>query len=133
MKGMELPINAIIVIVIVLIVLTTGLAFFFNAFDPSSVGSSLQSATSSTCIKINPDFCKNKDPERTIASRMAVQDFDANNNGVVNEHVPNGQYSTSIGDDNLDELCSNFYSCSQASADWGAWYNCCLKKVCGCP
>jgi hypothetical protein len=140
MKGIELPINVLVIIVIVLVVLLAVVAMFFGGFTPATGSTSLQSATTATCMRVNPIYCNyNQDDYKTIAARMPVYDFDANNNDILNEHNPVSSYATSTGDDNLEMLCINYYNCQYGGSGgptapaWTAWYNCCLKKVCGCP
>lgn len=140
MKGLELPINALVIIVIVLVVLLAVVAMFFGGFTPASGSTSLQSATTATCMRVNPMYCDyTQGNNRIFASRVPVYDFDANNNNIMNEHTPDSNYATSIGDDNLEMLCIIYYGCQYGGSGgptdpaWVAWYNCCLKTVCGCP
>jgi hypothetical protein len=89
---------------------------------------------------------------------MPVYDFDANRNGVLNEHHPEPPWRTSYCiDDNLETLCGFYYGCRIGGCDpgnpnsadcanidpslcnlrndddWKEWYECCIVKVCGCP
>jgi hypothetical protein len=137
MKGLELPINALVIIVIVIIVLLSVAALFFGVYTPSSSETTLQSATTATCMRVNPIYCDyTQDDYKIIAARMPVYDFDANGDGVLNTHVPDGQWVTTTGNDNLEMLCIKYYNCQHGGltdTSWAAWYKCCLKGVCSCP
>ncbi len=144
MKGMELPINALVIIVIVIVVLLAVIAVFTGTLEPSSSGTTLQSATTATCLRVNPIYCDytkkdyDGDDYKFIAARMPVYDFDANGDGILNTHTPEEQWGSHEGEDNLEMLCINYYGCKNGGAyhndaSWAAWYMCCLKKVCGCP
>jgi len=140
-KGISLPINAIIIIVIAVIVLIAILSMFTTIFRPSSSTVSLETATKATCLRVNPTLCRfNSDPnfphENMAAARSPVYDFDANKDGIINTFTPDGNdWLTSYLDDNLETLCMNFHSCSNAGlteVSWTAWSSCCLKRICGC-
>ena len=147
MKGLELPINIIIIIVIVLVVLLAVIAMFFGGINPASGSTSLQSATTATCLRVNPMYCDytkvdyNGDQFKFLAARMPVYDFDANNDGILNTHNPELDepgWGSKENEDNLEMLCINYYGCKKGGAwnndaSWAAWYICCLKNVCGCP
>jgi hypothetical protein len=140
MKAIELPINALVIVVIVIVVLLAVISLFFGVWTPSGSMTTLESITQSTCMRVNPTFCQsepNPPYANMYAARMPVYDFDANKNGILNEHNQDGQWATSYQDDNLEMLCDNYYYCGPPSliteADWKSWIGCCVKKVCGCP
>ena len=162
MKGIELPINILVIIVIVLIVLLAVVSLFFGVYTPSSSSTTLQAATSATCMRVNPTLCNLQSDadipsSRTYAARTPVYNFDANKNGIINDFHQDGQWATTYCiDDNLEQLCGFFYGCSiggctpgetldtfdpfnpsnynlQTEDDWREWNKCCLKRVCGCP
>jgi hypothetical protein len=155
MKAIELPINALVIIVIVLVVLLAVISLFFGVWTPTGSLTTLESATQSTCMKVNPMFCKGSYPNfpddffehsNMYAARMPVYNFDADKDGEINEHHSNddgpfatcGHTTCTHGgtDDNLEELCYYYHGCNvdlQNDNAWLDWYKCCLKKVCGCP
>jgi len=140
MKGLELPISTVVIIVIALVVLLAMIALFFSVYSSSSGSTTLEIATRTTCSRINPTFCQrdsNPPHGNMYAARMPVYNFDANQNGSVNEHTPDSTWPTSYEDDNLEMLCDNYYYCGPSSliteADWTSWIDCCVVKICGCP
>lgn len=146
MKGVELPINTIIIVVIALIVLIALVALFFGTYNPTSGSTSLQAATSATCMRVNPTLCSGVSAADAAANavkaaRMPVYDFDANKNGVSNDHTtpcPDGQM-TCGGEDNLEMLCSKYYGINGCCvggvccAPTSPFVQDCMKGVCGCP
>lgn len=125
MKGIEFPISTILVIIIVLAVGITILYIFSGSLTPPANSTTLDMATKATCAKIS--FFTDK----MMWARIPVDNFDANKNGNVNDHTPNGVYPTSFGDDNLESLCYNFYNCDWAGANWDNWRQCCIVRICG--
>jgi hypothetical protein len=155
MKGISLPINAIVIIVLILAVLLVVSILFFNVLTSSGKTTNLESATKSVCQKVSM-FCR--DIKNNAQPRIPVDDFDANKDGVINEHTYDtleNQVTTYCIDDNLEALCGFYYGCkinpcpsgdktgfdphNQANynlvneVDWKDWHQCCMVKVCGCP
>jgi hypothetical protein len=85
---------------------------------------------------------------------MPVYDFDANKDGKINDfHVDAPWITDYCIDDNLETLCGVYYGCDlpgktfssvcDHGTDYGPfitnvdeeqeWYDCCVRKVCGCP
>ncbi|MEM3610296.1 MAG: hypothetical protein QW076_05345 [Candidatus Anstonellales archaeon] len=104
------------------------LGLFMGVWTPAKGGTSLQAATQATCAKINPIYCK----EPCIAARMPVYDFDANKNGILNEHAKDNSGLVAHNQDNFVQLCYNYYGVPD---NWGIASNVkrCLVDVCGCP
>jgi len=133
-------IDSIIILVLGILALVAILGLFMGVWNPAKSGTSLQTATQTTCQKVNPTFCKtNTDPAiphaNMYAARMPVYDFDVNGNQTTNDHHPDGVWRTMGGDDNLEMLCYNFYGCRiqlTGEFEWSQWSQCCLEKVCGC-
>jgi len=120
--------------------------------------SPLATAREDTCAKVNPVLCgidPTDDTNRGTLARIPVDDFDANKNGIINEHRPDGSYPTTYCiDDNLETLCGFYYGCKidpcpegdktgfdpfdpanynlVTDEEWIDWYNCCIVNVCGC-
>lgn len=125
MKGVEFPISAILVMIIVLAVGITLLYIFSGTLNPSAKSVTLDIATKATCSKISLFT------DQMMWARIPVDDFDANGNGNTNDHNPVGIYPTSPNDDNLETLCHNFYYCDFAGLDWEKWRKCCIIRICG--
>ena len=146
MKGIT-AIEAVIILVLGVITLIAILGIFMGTWSPAKAGVSLQAATQASCQQVNPSFCKGLYPNwpdagfahsDMFAARMPVYNFNANKDaaGLLNEHVTDGTFKTSAGNDNLEALCQYYYGCAQAGttdATWTTWTRCCLVNVCGCP
>jgi hypothetical protein len=155
MKSIE-AINAIIILVLGVLVILAVLGLFMGVWSPAKSGTSLQAVTTVTCLKINPTLCNNGKYDIKQA-RIPVNDFDANKNGIINDfHWYEGRLITTYCvDDNLETLCGFWYGCKinpcppDATLDTfdptdptkfninteelaQEWYNCCVKRVCGC-
>jgi len=151
-KGIELPINTLIIIVIAILVLITLISLYFSASGSSSSTVSLEAATKATCLKVNPTLCNNG-KYNGFQPRATVDNFDANKDGKINDFTPNSGWLTSYCiDDNLETLCGFYYGCDLTTktflsvCDYGnpiadflttdaegqEWYECCVKRICGC-
>ncbi len=126
-------INAIIILVLGVLTVMAVLTLFLSSYNPATQGTSLESATRATCQKINPAFCHYPG----YAARVPVEDFDANNNGVLNDHEREADGRTKYGEDNFEMLCYHYYG---GPASWGPgdiykedFIDICMVKVCGCP
>lgn len=104
MKGVSLPINVLVIVVLALIVLLAILALFYGVWKPEGI--TLEAAKNNACNMLLSTGCN--DP-----STIVVRDFDADRNGEAN----------SAGD-TLLALCENWYSISDP-------YDC-KKIVCKC-
>jgi hypothetical protein len=155
MKGLELPISTLIILVIALVILIAVIAIFSGSFGPASKGFSLETATRSTCQKASK-YCEYSDINRFMAARTPVDGFDANKDGKNSYQYDanNGRLSHYCIDDNLEALCGFYYGCKNdkcpsgdkstfdpydpsngnllTAADWQNWWQCCMIRVCGC-
>jgi len=123
MKGSELPINTLIIIVIALIVLLACIAIFFGPYNITKYGAELETARTNACNMLQGMNCIPKPWE------VQISNFDANKDGVNNggtEGVAPG--SCSGGNDNLARLCLCYYNIAAASLESD-----CKIKVCRCP
>ncbi len=115
MKGLELPINVLIIIALAVIVLIAIVAFFYPSFFSGSQTVSLESAKTQACRSLVAIGC-------TSSVGVGVIKFDADMNGVI--------YDTSsaalAGGDTLFELCTNYLQISGATADADC------RALCGC-
>jgi len=114
MKGIELPVNILIIIAIAVIVLIALIAMFYPAFTSGGKTVSLDVARSQACRSLVEGYsCITT---ATLANIM-VNKFDVDKDGSVND------IGTSDADDNLDNLCLTWYQ----TADDGM-----CRKMCGC-
>ena len=112
MKGIELPINILIIVAVAVIVLIALVAMFYPAFSGGSQVVTIETAKSQACRALIANKCPS-------AASVGVINFDANKNGftysVITEAQTNG--------DTLLALCSNYLQ-TTLDAD--------CKKLCGC-
>jgi len=126
MKGLELPINTLIIIVIGLVILLALIAILFGGFNIARPQMSLETAKNDACRQLSTMGCDYG------YALIPVNNFDANRNGKVND--PTIHFKSSIGDDcgagalesgdNLATLCLCFYNMEEDKE--------CKKNVCGC-
>lgn len=125
MKGIELPINVLVIVAVAVIVLLGITAVFMLGFAPFTGTSGLESIKNDACTRLVRGGCSVPTWEITVS-------FDADKNGLVepgtNWHTT-GNWSenyacTETGCDNLAALCYNFYSKKSDSS---------CKALCGCP
>jgi len=114
-KGIELPINILVVIAVAIIVLLGVIALYFSGFmGPAGVISS-ESAKNAACQRVmrNPAGCVTVDPSTILldGSIAGVPGFDADNDGDVD------------ADDDLLDLCQNYFGATTKSD---------CRKLCGC-
>lgn len=120
MKGAELPINTLIVIIIALAVLIAVIAIFYNVVNPSKNSIDLGTAKSNACqmlVSLNCDVSP---------ASIAVNNFDANKDDEILGGIEDS-YANSCdhgGNDNLARLCVCYYNMNEAD---------CKTKVCNCP
>jgi len=127
MKGMELPINVMVIIVICVIVLLAIVALFFGVWNPGKGSITLETAKNNACQMLASMGC-HQAPES-----IAVRDFDANRNGALNDQGGIGSEpwvyndncpGTAGSGDNLATLCLCYYNLLDADS--------CRKTLCGC-
>ena len=121
MKGMELPVNTLIILVIAIIVLIAIVAFFWGVYDPSKQGMNLETAKTNACMMLNNLGCG------VDTSTIAISGFDANKNGVLGDLGADG-VCTQGGGDNLHMLCKCYYGISGNSEEED-----CKTVICNCP
>lgn len=109
MKGIELPINVLIIVVIAIIVLIALVSMFYN---PVNVGGSvvgLDNAKSQACRSLSVGYGCDKNAD---LDDIMVYDFDANGDGNMDS------------EDTLMALCEDKYAIGDESA---------CRQLCGCP
>jgi len=122
MKGAELPINTLIVIVLGVIILVAVIAIFFGPYFQTAGGVNLETAKSNACNMLASLRCN------VNTYTIQINNFDANKDGSKNPGeelayppscLPAGGY------DNLARLCICYYGITDEDA--------CIHTVCNCP
>jgi hypothetical protein len=118
MKGIELPINALIIITVAVLVLLGIVALWMSGWGGGSQGITLEAAKTIGCAALLRDSagCTSVDPglimfDGVSAFRHVVR-FDADGNGTPGELT-----------DTLQQLCNRYYGTATAGD---------CRKVCGC-
>jgi len=118
LKGVELPINTIVILVIALIILLAIIALFFGIWTPGVGGVSLEAAKDNACLLLTSTGCGD-------TSSIIVKDFDADKDGNLNEANSNtGNCGSDDAGDNLFMLCKCHYNKDESE---------CRTDVCNCP
>jgi len=131
MKGMELPINVMVIVVICVIVLLAVVALFFGVWNPFKTTATLETAKNNACQMLVSMGCPSN-PES-----ISVRDFDANRNGTVNDdgtgtiswdsnHDCYSAAATNNIGDNLASLCVCYYNLKGTTGPTDC------EKLCGC-
>ena len=115
MKGIELPINTLIILALAVIVLIVVLFFFLGVWRPGISTVSVEAAKNNACQTLVSLGCV--DP--TI---VTINNFDANNNGR-NDATSGWDFDGNAGGDNLGALCDNYYFKNDINS---------CKELCGC-
>jgi len=95
MRGIELPVNAIVIVALALVALIAIVGFFYPEFFTSTGTVSVRTALNKACIRLLRYNCED------ITTHIQTVDFDADMDGIVGEAAING--------DNLYFLCRNYY------------------------
>ena len=128
MKGVELPLNTIVIIAIVLLVLLGVLSLWTGGWGGQALGVDLETARAKACAELIRRGCD------TSAVSVHIYDFDADQDGLLDPgnwitvNCAEGPPGNAINRaDNLAMLCYCWYG-----IDMSDLYNKC-KKLCGCP
>jgi hypothetical protein len=130
MKGVELPINSLVIIVICLIVLLSVVAFYFFGWRPWSMTVTQESARNNACQMLAVMGC------RAHPANISVSSFDADKDGNI-DPLTSSIYITTISCsnpsdvntfDSLWSLCVCYYNLPQT--DGGV--ESCKTDICGC-
>jgi hypothetical protein len=138
MKGIELPISTIIVIILVLIVLLAIVGLFYGVWPSGSQVATLESAKSNACQMLTSiNGCKSTDDG--ITKTIAINNFDADQDGTNDPGVTTtstckagtlpalpAELNTK---DSLFMLCKCWYNIGGADKDIN---DNCKTQVCGC-
>jgi hypothetical protein len=131
LKGVELPINAIIIILLCIAVLLAVITMFFGVWRPGQGSISLEAAKSSGCQMLSSMGCN------AMTASIPIRGFDANKDGTLSEGSAKSIITTATTcpltistQDNLLMLCQCWYLIT--GADENAVDSKCKKQVCGC-
>ena len=117
MKGLELPINVIIILIIGLIVLLAIFAFFSGVWNPGTQGISLETAKQSACQKLVSLNCAFSPRDITI------NNYDADEDGKLD---PGNGFDVNVDDNNKDNLMTLCYK------KFGITQETPCKQICNC-
>jgi hypothetical protein len=128
MKGIELPINALIIITVAVLVLLGIVALWMSSWGGGSQGVTVEAMKAAGCGALMRDArgCTSIDPATQIyfdGSTATVPKFDINKDG---KFCPAGPTCVAADPaDSLQLLCSTYYGTSATGAS-----DC--RKICGC-
>jgi len=130
MKGMELPISTLVIIIVCIAVLLAVIMFFFGGYAQGSKAVNLETARSVACQKLASMNC---DPNINPAS-IQVVDFDADKDGQTNNpgSGATGPCDTTSRGDNLAMLCVCYYGIAITGPADPVGNPKCKKQVCNC-
>jgi hypothetical protein len=129
MKGVELPINTMVIVVLAVIILLALVAMYFSGFGPFSTAVGLEGVRGDACRRlVQENGC------RVSTSTIGISDYDANKNNKMGTTEINtgwtwgtggsvcGQFAAGDGD-NLASLCNCTYGLTTETA---------CRGLCGC-
>jgi type II secretory pathway pseudopilin PulG len=116
MKGLELPINILIIVVLAVIVLIAVIALFFPSFYSSSQTVSVESAKSSACQVLANLGCVSN------TNSITISNFDADKDGSLDPGYTVGACQTTDANDNFYMLCQCYLNANEEQC----------KNTCGC-
>jgi len=122
-KGIELPINILVIIAVAVIVLLGVIALYFSGFMGPAGIVTQDSAKSSACkiVMSNVSGCQTTDPTTIkLDGTYGVTKFDADKDGI-----PGGT------GDSLEKLCENYFGVGTATSTLAQNESNC-RRVCGC-
>jgi hypothetical protein len=141
MKGIELPVNALIIIVIAVLVLLGIVALWMSGWGSGSMGVTLEAAKEGACGTLMRYYggCA-----AVVPYTIRIGNFDADRDGTNDGSNAPGSWCWNAGDppipactaksvcanplllpekDNLASLCACYYN---------AWSDSACRKICGC-
>ena len=143
MKGIELPINLLIILIIAMVILVAVSAFFLGVWKPTSSGVSLDAAKSLACKDYVAVGCTNLG--------LPVREYDIDSDGSFDpgttcfcdsgSHIDcssgsltatgGGCASKPLGD-NFALVCAKYCPPYSIGTTIGSDFIACCKKLCGC-
>jgi len=133
MKGLELPINALIIIVLAVIVLISIILLFTTGIKPPQNIITAQTALSNACLLLSDTFRCTRSTDSIV-----INDFDADQDGSAGTLETGSIWTWGVSScglvggtegDNLASLCACYFQVSGSNAA-EAEANC--KKLCDC-
>jgi len=124
MKGIELPISTLIIIIVVLLVLLGVVSLWMGSWSGGSTGMNVEAAKATACAEYIAKGC-DRNPHTIPVN------FDADNDGLVMPQTL------------CDDSCMNVipgWSCDNLLTLGRCWFGCdgtanvenCVRKLCGC-
>ena len=126
MKGLELPINVLIIIAVAVIVLIAIIAMFYPAFSSGSSTVNIETAKSQACRSL---VAGSKCSATVFTYQIPVYKFDANKDGTsttaggTEAAYPAVACGVGVGNDNLARLCWCYYQLTTDAQ---------CRAMCGC-
>ena len=128
MKGLELPINVLVIVAVAIVVLLAIVALYFGGFSPFSAAMSLEGVKNDQCRKlVQANNCG------VNTNTLPISNFDADKDGAVGttDTGTGWTWGTSTcvttiatNGDNLASLCYCQYGRTTEAA---------CRQLCGCP
>ena len=109
MKGIELPINILVIVAIAVIVLLGMVALYFAGWSPFSGSVGIESVKNAACL----NYTRASDCAPT-PSTVPIN-YDVNGDGTI-----------AVANDNLQSFATAFYGCGTADVN-------CVRQLCACP
>ncbi len=139
MKGLELPLSTLAVIILVLVVLVALIGLFYTTWPPSSQTATLETVKNNACQMLSSiGGCDPLNHDKT--KLVVINNFDADKDGatdggpVVDFGNPNSCTSMGVSQDNLFKLCECWYGITGAPGNTEDDLNDnCKENVCKCP
>ncbi len=131
MKGVELPINILVIVAIAVIVLLGMVLLYYTGYSPFSSVAGIEGTKNDACRVLAQENNCAKSTKDIVFDGSMLRQFDANkNNAMVATTVsawgtlcPNAAWTG----DNLAALCACYYGISTANGESRC------KALCGCP
>jgi hypothetical protein len=126
MKGIELPINILIIIAIAVIVLIAVVAMFYTPFSNGTSSISSNTAKSDACRAMLANNCG------VWPGQIAIYGFDADKDGKLDPSTSSNGNCNNPGDATTGDSLWSFCTCQLGIPQTLAGCVECLKNVCGC-
>ncbi|MFH0929456.1 MAG: hypothetical protein V1818_03815 [Candidatus Aenigmatarchaeota archaeon] len=117
MKGISLPINVLVIVIVAVIVLLGVMALFMGTWSPFGTSMSAEAAKSAGCRKVINNCYKSEEDLDTYTKTILI--FNGQD-GLPNFDVDGIDYvGTGVNGDNMYNLCVKFYGAK-------------CRDLCGC-
>jgi hypothetical protein len=128
MKGLELPINVLVIVAIAIVVLLAVIALYFGGFTPFSSAVNIEGVKNEGCRQLVQQKNCN-----AATNAIAISNFDADQDTFIGtaDTGSGWTWGTSVckgavgsGGDNLASLCKCWYTRDSDAS---------CRQLCGCP